>query len=259
MNEAMNRYLNTVADYYKLNGLKCNTAKSNALLITGTLNRLTHESRRQSKQIDVIMDGDRVPIVSSLRYLGIAVNSKYNFVEHIGNTIRKMSSIAGMMDGLLSRKNCLSEKVKLAFYKAAVRSFSSYGFELWSGCSSHQMELLRRAERRFLRWSRHDRGRRPGSYMFVNSSTVYRDAGTQRIDAWMIGHYLENSRKMRGVENLLIHEMFDGHDHDGESRYKSPVFLAFENEVSPLVNQLGKVSYYNRRISDGAVLYPISQ
>lgn len=258
-NHLMNEYLEKVAKFYFDNGLCCNTAKSQTLMVTGTLNRLDHAARRESKSIVVRMNGAQIPTVDSVRYLGVTINKKYSFVEHVATISRKMSSITGMMGGLLKRKDHLGTAVKTIFYKTAIRSCASYGFALWSGISSHQMEVVRRAERRFLRWSRKDRGRQPGSYRFINSSIVYREAKTPRIDAWMIQNYLKSFTKMSCSDNPNIRGLFDGHVHLAQDKYKRPEYLYFENESSPLFNNVGHVSFYNRRIRDGAVIYPTAQ
>ena len=185
-NRIMNEYLREVACFYQQNDLQCNATKSQALLITGTLNRLDHAARRDTKQIVVEMDGMFISNVISAKYLGVTLNQKYSFVEHVTSITRKMTSITGLMNGLLQRKGNLISAVKYTFYKTAIRSCAAYGFGIWSGVSSHQMEVLRRAERKFLRWGRADRGRQAGTYKFVNSSEVYRDAKVTRIDAWML-------------------------------------------------------------------------
>ena len=89
---------------------------------------------------------------------------------------------------------CFLDQTKMAFYKAAVRPILSYGFPIWVGIS-HQMELLRKAKRRFIRWTRSDAGKVPGRYKYIYSKWLYCDAGIGRLDAWLIGIYFTQLEK----------------------------------------------------------------
>ena len=257
-NKRTNKYLEKLSEYYRDNGLKCNPDKSKVLMITGFLNRLNMQKRTEAKGIQVTMDGVEIPNCDSLKYLGIVFNKKFTFADHISNSVRKINGIIGAMHGLLGNRKLLSSRVKINFYKAAVRPCLAYGFHAWGSISSHQMETLRRAERRFIRWSRDDRGRQPGSFQYLNSTKIYQEANIKRIDAWMVSGYLKQSLKMANDENGLIRTCFQTEIMANE-KYPPSERLHQLNEAEPLFNARNELLYFNRRIRDGAVLYTTAQ
>ena len=76
-------------------GLRCNPHKSQTILVTGVLNRLEHRTRREAGNIFVMMKGEQVPNVEAVKYLGVTINSKFSFVQHVSGIIRKMTAITG--------------------------------------------------------------------------------------------------------------------------------------------------------------------
>lgn len=256
----MQRYLSRLHEYYKNNGLTVNVSKSQAITITGTLNRLTRSTRQQCGQIQVKMDGNIIPKADSLKYLGITINEKYSFVQNTSRAVSKICNTMGCMKRILTCQGLLTPESKVAFYKAAIRPVLAYGFPIWSMISSHQMERIRSAERRFLRWTRRDRGRKELKY--INSSRLYAEANVSRIDVWMIALYLKTFEKFRLSENEWIQAMFNDDSVVRAARpekYPGPEMLFHHNVIHPLVNDQGKMLHYNRRIRDGGEIYVTAQ
>lgn len=259
-NRLINNYLEEIAVFYAENGLCCNNTKSHALLVTGTLNRLDHAARREAKSIVVVMNGNRIPNVQSARYLGVSINSKWSFVEHVSAIKRKMAAIIGVMGGLLQRKHHVISAVKTTFYKTAIRSGASYGFAMWNGVSFHQMEIVRQQKGAFCAGADQIMdGIRDRTDSLIQASYIYRDAKTTRIDAWMTRSYLNAFTKMSCSDNPTIRELFDGYVHQSQVKYKQPQYWFFENERAPLFNNVGHIDCFNRRIRDGAIIYTTTQ
>ena len=257
----MQRYLQRLQAYYEHNGITVNVEKSRALTVTGTLNRMTRQTRAECKLITVAMNGIAIPAVSSLKYLGIVINEKCSFVENVSNAIKKISCTMGAMKKVLTNKNLLTAASKLAFYKAAIRPVMSYAFPMWSGVSSHQMERLRVAERKFIRWTRGDHGRRDG-YRYLNSSVLYKEANVVRINAWMTALYLKQFNKFQISEKPWVAELFSERNQarsERNEKYPAPEYLFHLNTREPLFNQVGCLLHFNKRVRDGGEVYVTAQ
>ena len=245
-------FLFKLQQFYARNGLSVNVEKSQAVTITGTSNRLTRRSREKCKEIQLTMNGIPIPKTKSLKYLGIQFNEKFSFVENTKEAVGKMCNTMGAMKRVLYRQELLTSDSKLAFFKAAIRQVLAYGFPVWSCVSSHQMETARRAEGKFIRWTRADRGRRDDKYL--NSSLLYADAKLRRIDAWMVELYLKSFAKFEESENGWVRDMCTPDSKAramAEEKYHGPERLFHVNTVQPLFNENGKIFHYYQRIRDG--------
>lgn len=257
---SMQRYLRTVHKFYSRNGLTVNINKSQSLVITGTLNRLSKRTRIKCKPLNVTMGGVIVPRADSLRYLGVDFNDKFSFVQNVSRSVAKICCTMGNMKRVLVSQRLLTSARKIAFYKAAIRPVLVYGFPVWSAISSHQMQRIRVAERRFLRWTRKDRGR--NGYKFIDSSKLYQEANVQRIDAWMVSLYIKTFDKFRTSDNEWVNPLFHNDNITRAARnekYPGPEQLYHQNTIQPLFNAEGKILHFNRRIRDGAELYVTAQ
>ena len=258
----MERYLERLNVFYNQNAISVNVNKSKSLLITGTLNRLTKYTRIECQELKVKMNGEWLQKTDSLRYLGIQLNEKWSLIEHVSNSMGRVSSVMGAMKGLLSKRGMLSDETKLAFYKSAIRPVISYGFPIWNNISSHQMEKLRIAERKYLRWTRADKGGAPGSYKLINSSRVYEDAKIKRLDVWMYELYKKSFDRFASSSNHWMEELFSEESKRralANEKYRPPEWLYFENQRVPLIDQHGKFLVYNKRIRDGGSIYVEAQ
>ena len=260
--EKMEDFLGDLQTFYEQNGLSCNIAKSNSIVITGTLNRYTVATREKLKEIEINMNGWTIPRKNQIKYLGVTITDKWTFIAHLTNSLAKVAGITGAMQKVLKHQKLLASETKMAFFKAAIRPILGYGFAVWSGISSHQMERLRCAERKFIRWCRDDGGRVLGSHKYINSKWIYRDAGVSRIDAWLIDLYIKQMNRFEASSNQLIAAMF--HPENARrcvrrDKYPQPEALFHLNTLNPLMDAEGRTLHFNQRIRDRGTVYVTAQ
>ena len=252
--ETLSSFLDDIHNFYESNGNRINKEKSNTIVFTGVLNRLTRPARNEIKEVVVRMDGELLPRVDSIKYLGVTLNTKLSHVQHIQLAISKAAGITGMMKGVLAKRGLLSERVKTTFYKTAIRPILTYGFGIWSTASSHQLESMRMFERRIIRWTRSDSGRNQHTRRFINSSILYRDSKIERLDRWTTKAYLKSMAKMEESFNQLITSLFTQDAIDRVlrpgSRYKPPEYLYHFNTESPLFDEEDRLTFFNQRLSE---------
>ena len=129
--------------HLKLNPAKCKT-------ITFTLRSSPHLN-------SYTLDGHQLDRCVNVRDLGVILDTKLTFADHIDATVSKSNRMLGLLMRsmqLFDRErgvpfNCVAA---LAAYKAHVRSVMEYGCVIWSGAAVTHLRRLERLQHRFLMW-----------------------------------------------------------------------------------------------------------
>ena len=128
--------------------LKLNPAKCKS--ITFTLRTSPHLT-------SYVLDGHQLERCTRVRDLGVILDSKLTFADHVDC----IASKANRMLGLLMRSMQVSTRAHrlrfdqaavLVAYKAHVRSILEYGSVIWSGAAVTHLRRLERLQHRFLMW-----------------------------------------------------------------------------------------------------------
>ena len=127
----------------KLNPVKCKS-------ITFTLRKSPHCT-------EYVLDGHRLERCVRVRDLGIILDSKLTFADHVDAVISKANRTLGLLirsmqvAGRVGRTR-FDHAAALAAYKAHVRSILEYGGVIWSGAAVTHLRRLERLQHRFLMW-----------------------------------------------------------------------------------------------------------
>lgn len=106
--EIMNNELAVFADWLKWKKLKLNVSKTKYMVVT---------TRRSESNCTISVDGELVERVNAIKYLGVMLDEKLSFAEHVDYTIRK----AARKLGVLCRINrYLSFDNKIMVYKTLI-------------------------------------------------------------------------------------------------------------------------------------------
>ena len=93
--------------------------------------------------------------VNSIRDLGVWLDTKLTFVNHINYTVSRANRAMGIMIPSLQtgcRRGSLNARPILSAYFGNVRSVLEYGCVIWGGASKTQLERLDRIQHKFLIW-----------------------------------------------------------------------------------------------------------
>jgi hypothetical protein len=111
-----------------------------------------------------------IPESPSVRYLGMHMDKKLNWREHIAKQIKQNDLKFKQLYWLLGRKSPLSLENKVLVYKVAIKPIWTYGIELWGWGSNSSIAILYRCHSKILR-SMADAPR------YVSNSTLHNDLG----------------------------------------------------------------------------------
>ena len=113
---------NTITEWAKDNGLKHNASKCKMMLFT--------RSRSPIKP-PIYINGEQVDYVSSFKYLGVTINEKLSWKDHITNITTKATNIFMQCRAMLGRTLGLSPRISRWTYTSLIRPILAYGIMVW--------------------------------------------------------------------------------------------------------------------------------
>ena len=133
----MNEDLKQLSDWFKTNKLSLNIGKTNYIIFT--LKQTTGHD-----ELKLQIDNTQIQRVHSTKFLGIHIDSKLQWQEHVKHVKKKLSS--GLY-ALNSSKNTLQQSHMQTLYYSLVHPHLNYGCLLWGNTYKthiHQLEVLQR-------------------------------------------------------------------------------------------------------------------
>ena len=210
------------------------------------------------------IDGRPIAEADSVKYLGLTLNSKFTFGEHIDIVVKRARATTAIFQHAF-KKGFLSSGIKRVIYTTIQRPMIGYAFPCWSAVNSFQMERVRTLERSLLRNVVDNRGRMPNSYMFINNRTLYERAQIMRIDKYLVASALKFLQKAAVMDNQIVASKFDPPTGEGYAemigeRCQTPFNLLYKAQANDLYDVEGNlVTYHRRTRGSGGSVYNINQ
>ena len=173
----------------------------------------------KNPQNQVQINGISIQSVNSIRDLGVTVDERLNFHEHISNIVKKANSRSNLIIRAFSSRN-LSLLTKL--FTVYVRPVLEYASSVWSPCcpyrDSEYLNLIEGVQRRFtFRILKRHTGCRPPNYLERLNRLSLQTLELRRfyIDLEMIYSIVNNQI------DLPFHEFFAYSKHAGRTRSRN--------------------------------------
>ena len=131
----LQRALNKLSDWFARWNIKINARKTEAIAFHKGGNKTETRIKIQNCVI---------PYSSSVKYLGVTLDSKLTFQKHIKNTINKANGALSILYPFF-KAHTLSKRTKVILYMSIVRSMLLYGCEAWSilaACHRKRVQIL---------------------------------------------------------------------------------------------------------------------
>ena len=139
VNSNLNLKAEKASQWYESNLLKGNLSKYQTMAIGNT---------HGGDEICVNVKGYDIETLSSLKLLGVTIDNKLNFSEHITTACKKASQRTGV---LLRLKNLVPTSAKLQLFKGAILPYLTYCHLTWHFCRASDCRKLERIQERALR------------------------------------------------------------------------------------------------------------
>lgn len=118
-----------VSEYYKKWGMKINESRSSMTCFRNASGRGHYLAVRESKNLNLYLNGIRVPLKPSMTYVGVEFNERFQFNPQGRKALRRARAAYAVTRPLLFSKT-LNWKVKLLIFKALITPILGYGFSV---------------------------------------------------------------------------------------------------------------------------------
>ncbi|CAL7937382.1 unnamed protein product [Xylocopa violacea] len=183
---------NKLQDYFQTWKLKVNINKCETILFRPYISHISDANRDVRTHAakfhihDNSNANDKIPRKDIVRYLGLHLDFKLNYNDHI------LIQIAKAQKSFLSHKRLFYSKdldkcVKILCYKLLVRPILTYGCPIWFNISAGTMEKLRIFERKCLRACLNKYRSPESNYKkMISNYKLYEEAKLIRIDLFVL-------------------------------------------------------------------------
>ena len=127
-----NKLLHSTEQWSSANKLTINFSKCKAMIIAPKL-------RSPSCTIPILINDIPIPIVDSFRYLGVILDNKLTFSDHISNVAKKVSRSVGIISKL---RHYAPTSILLKLYYAILHPHLLYGNIVWGSTYKSYLQKL---------------------------------------------------------------------------------------------------------------------
>ena len=151
-----NSDLENLENWMKTNRLTLNISKTEMLLFTNR--KFDHLQHR------VILGGNSLNYTLNCKFLGVLIDSRLTFSDHIKSISNKISKNCGI---LYKIRDKLPDQTKLDFYYAFIYPYLTYNVIVWGGTYPQHLQPLIIQHKRVIRTLCHSKARDPTTPLFL--------------------------------------------------------------------------------------------
>lgn len=131
--------------YYTKWKIKLNVGKTQAIFFT----RKRKPCFLPSNQLHV--SGTTIEWEQSVKYLGVHLDSKLTFNQHIQNTLKKISIAIKMLYPFINRQSLLTNENKIIIHKVIFQAILLYGCPVWGNAAKCHLKKLQVSQNKILK------------------------------------------------------------------------------------------------------------
>ena len=169
--------------------LKINGTKSKFLVFTKRFPRLTDQLHIQNNPI---------PFSNTVKYLGITLDSRLTFRQHIGNV--RTEAFKRYMALYPLFKSPATKSVKTLLYKSYIRSYMLYCCEVWASAHSRHLRRLDGIQRAICRTI-------TGAHYLTTNAQLYRELQLPLFSEHILQLRATYQKSLQRHPNLLLHNL----------------------------------------------------
>lgn len=137
----LQKAIKSVSDWTKKWRIKLHETKSIHINFTN----------RRINTVRVNIDGKEVPYANTAKYLGITLDAKLRWKEHVKKKKEELNIRLRQMHWLMGRNSQLSIDNKLLLYKQVLRPVWTYGIQLWGCTKKTNLRMIQTFQNKVLR------------------------------------------------------------------------------------------------------------
>lgn len=126
---------------------------------------------KKLKDFPLVIDGEAHQWSDQVTYLGMTLDKKLNFGQHIQKSIQKAGGMLKTLFPLMKRNNALSVYNKLSLYRAMIRPILTYASPIFSNCAKTHFERLQKMQNKALKMATNS------EWLYTRTSTLHESTG----------------------------------------------------------------------------------
>lgn len=128
--------LNTVQEFFDKWRIKANPAKTQAIIFP------FDGKRKRLPTIQLVLNGTQIEYSNSVTYLGVCLDRKLNFKEHIATLRNKANRSIAALYPIIGRRSILDQRNKLLVYKSVIRPILTYASIIWKAAAQSNRKQI---------------------------------------------------------------------------------------------------------------------
>ena len=194
LKRSINQELALLDDWLISNKLTLNLTKTKYMLISNT-NVLSAKDRKKFK---LTIRKYTIHEVDQFKYLGVILDNKLSWSQHINYLVTKLSQVAGI---LYKVRNLLPLKSRIMIYNSLAGSYLNYGTVAWGSATPTALHKLKVVQNRLIRYITFTPPRTNVDHLFnfLNILTI------QQL------HFFETAKFVHSVHNHFSPTIFNNY------------------------------------------------
>jgi hypothetical protein len=180
-------HLNTLQTWFEKWRIRINENKSCSITFT----------RRKSSTPDVTINDIQIPRNTVIKYLGMTIDSKLTWKQHIAKTRKQVNITIKQFNWLLGRKSNLAIENKFLIYRTIIIPIWTYGMELWGCASKSNISIIQRSQSKILRMI-------VDAPWYVSNATLHADVGISYVQGVIHQKCNKHHTTLENHENPLL-------------------------------------------------------
>ena len=172
--------INNISEWTKKWAIKLNNLKSIHVDFTNM----------QTDYKKVYIDGIEVPHSNSAKYLGMTLDAKLRWKEHVKKKKQELDLKFSKMYWLIGRNSTLSTYNKLLIYKQVLKPIWTYGIQLWGCASETNIDIIQRFQNKALRTI-------VNAPWYVRNDDLHRDLQIDKVKTVIKQYAKSHSERLR--------------------------------------------------------------
>ena len=184
--------LNNIETWLKKWRIRVNETKSSQVVF----------SLRKNVCPQVRLNNILLPQAESVKYLGMHLDKKLTWKEHIWHKRQHLNLKASKLNWLIGKKSKLSTENKILLYKVILKPVWTYGIGLWGTASESNLEILQRFQSKVLRQILQ-------APWYVSNATIHKDVKLPTVKEEISRLSSLYQAKLDNSDNHLVINLMD--------------------------------------------------
>lgn len=210
----LQNHLDKLSEWFSKWRIQINPDKSQAIIFTN------HPIKHSPSSV-LTLNNHNISWNNSVKYLGVTLDKKLNFTQHINNQIKKANRIKYQLYPIYSSKK-LNPKIKLNIYKSFIRPILTYAAETWIQTSARNHLKLQRFQNIIIR-------RSLNAEWYHSNVALHKETGMQPIIEFIKKLTINTHLKMNSHPNPSVKRTLN-YDPNPLHKFKRPK-LALEELI----------------------------